>query len=407
MSHRFVASRLYLPCLLLFLTFSGAPQSAPAAVSSAAPQNSSAEAPNAPSIAARNWLLVDLTSGQSLAGEDANARVEPASLTKLMTEYLVLEALRDKRLTLDQQVPVPVDLYKRVNQHEESVMFIPPGKSASVSDLLHGLIIQSGNDAALVLAEAVAGTEASFVDRMNSEAKRMGMTGTHYKNAAGLTDPDHYTTPADLAILVRHLIQDFPQYYKLYAEKEFTYNGIRQLNRNLLLWRDPSVDGVKTGHTAAAGYCLISSAHRPMTGGADRRLLAVVLGAKSSIGRAQESLKLLNWGFQNFDDVQLYAANQVIATPPIWKGKIPAVKVGFLQPVYVTVPRGQGGEVKSVLDNRDPLLAPVAQGDRVGTLKVSLEGRDIGDFPVLALEAVQPASLLGRWWDSLRLMVKK
>lgn len=407
MSHRLMTSRLYLPCLVLFaLIFSTALEAAPAPALNP-PQTVAPEIPVAPTIVARNWLLVDLTSGQALAAKDANARVEPASLTKLMTEYLTLEALRDKRLTLEQQIPVPVDLYKRVNQHEESVMFIPPGKTVTVNDLLHGLIIQSGNDAALVLAEAVAGTEGAFVGRMNDEAKRMGMTGTHYRNAAGLTDPDHYTTPADLAILVRHLIQDFPQYYKLYSEKEFTYNGIRQLNRNLLLWRDPSVDGVKTGHTAAAGYCLISSAHRPTTAGGDRRLLAVVLGANSSIGRAQESLKLLNWGFQNFDDIQLYAAHQVVATPLVWKGKLPQVKVGFLQPVYVTVPRGQGAQVKSEFDYRDPLLAPIAQGEPVGTLKVLLGAGEIGQFPVLALEPIAPASVFGRWWDSLRLMMKK
>ena len=203
-----------------------------------------AQTPAAPAIAARNWLLVDLTTGQTLAGEGAAARVDPASLTKLMTEYLTLKALRDKRLALDQSVHVRADLYKRVNQHEESVMFIPPGKSATVDDLLHGLIIQSGNDAALVLAEAVAGSETTFVDMMNSEAHRLGMTGTNYRNAAGLTDPEHYTTPADLAILVQHLIADFPEYYKLYSQKEFTYNGITQRNRNSLLWDDPTVDGV-------------------------------------------------------------------------------------------------------------------------------------------------------------------
>jgi serine-type D-Ala-D-Ala carboxypeptidase (penicillin-binding protein 5/6) len=358
----------------------------------------------APVIAAKNWLLVDVTSGQTLAAQDSTARVDPASLTKLMTEYLTLQALHDKKLTLEQQVPVPVDLYKHVNRKEESVMFIPPGQTASVDDLLHGLIIQSGNDAALVLADAVAGSETTFVDMMNREAKLLGMTGTNYRNAAGLTDPEHYTTPADLAILVEHLINDFPEYYKLYSQKEFTYDNIRQLNRNRLLWIDPSVDGVKTGHTDAAGYCLISSAHRPMVTGGERRLLAVVLNTVSSSARAEESLKLLNWGYQNFDDVKAYDVNQVIASPEVWKGKAKTVRLGFTHALYLTVPKGQGGNVKSLLDYKMPLIAPIALGDRVGTLKLSLEGKPLGEYPVVALDAVPQAGIFGRAWDSIRLM---
>jgi D-alanyl-D-alanine carboxypeptidase (penicillin-binding protein 5/6) len=361
------------------------------------------EAP-APVLAARNWLLIDVTSGQTLAGQDATARVDPASLTKLMTEYLTLQALRDKKLTLDQQVNVPVDLYKRVNRKEESVMFIPPGKTASVDDLLHGLIIQSGNDAALVLAEAVAGSETTFVDMMNREAKRIGMTGTNYRNAAGLTDPQHYTTPTDLAILVSHLITEFPEYYKLYSQKEFTYDNIKQENRNRLLWIDPSVDGVKTGHTDAAGYCLISSAHRPMVTGGERRLLAVVLGASSSEARAQESLKLLNWGYQNFDDVKVYDVNAPVATPEVWKGKTKTVRLGFTSAIFVTVPKGQGGNVKSLLDYKKPLIAPINAGDKVGTVKLSVDGKPLGEYPVVALDAVEQAGIFGRAWDSIRLM---
>ncbi len=361
----------------------------------------------APTIAARNWLLVDLTSGQTLAAEGATARVDPASLTKLMTEYLTLRALADKRLAINQAVHVRADLYKHVNQREESVMFIPPGKTATVDDLLHGLIIQSGNDAALVLAEAVAGSEPGFVDMMNAEAKRLGMTGTNYRNAAGLTDPQHYTTPADLAILVEHLIAEFPDYYKLYSQKEFTFNGIVQRNRNTLLWDDPSVDGVKTGHTEAAGYCLISSAHRPLATGGERRILAVVLGADSSAARAEESLKLLNWGFQNFEVVKLYDADQAIANPEVWKGRSPIIKVGFNRALYLTIPKGQAGEVKPVLETKQPLLAPLNAGDRIGTLKVSVAGQALGEYPVLALENVAAAGWFGRTWDSLRLMFKK
>lgn len=369
--------------------------------------NAGAQMPSAPVIAAKNWVLVDLTSGQTLAGLDPAGRVDPASLTKLMTEYLTLEALKDKRLALEQQVPVPANLYKRVNQHQESVMFLPPGKTVTVDELLHGLIIQSGNDAALVLAEAVSGNESTFVDMMNATAKRLGLTGTSYRNAAGLTDPQHYTTPADLAILVEHLINDFPSFYKLYSEKEFTYNGIRQPNRNRLLWIDPSVDGVKTGHTDAAGYCLISSAHRPMASGGERRLLAIVLGTTSDDARQQESLKLLNWGFQDFDAVKLYDANEPVATPEVWKGRVAQVKVGFTRPIYLTVPKGRGAQdVKSVLDHNQPLLAPLRSGERIGTLHLSIDGKPVANLPVVALEDVESAGFFGRVWDSVKLWFK-
>jgi D-alanyl-D-alanine carboxypeptidase (penicillin-binding protein 5/6) len=365
--------------------------------------------PIAPVLAAKAWLLIDMTSNQRLAGESESARVDPASLTKLMVDYLTLAALRDKKLTLTQAVPVPVDLYKRVDRRTESVMFIPPGKTATVDDLLHGLIIQSGNDAALVLAEAVGGSEASFVELMNREAKRMGMTGTSFRNPSGMSDPQHYSTAADLAILVTNLINDFPEFYPLYSQKEFTYNGIKQGNRNLLLWKDNTVDGVKTGHTDAAGFCLIASAKRPQpagAGGGDRRLLSVVMGANSADARAQESLKLLNWGFQNFDAVRLYEANQAIATPRLWKGTEQEVKLGFQHPVFMTLPKGQAGNIKSTLDRKDPLVAPINAGDRVGTLKLSLDGKPIADLPVVSLDTVPQAGFFGRAWDAVRLLVK-
>jgi len=366
-------------------------------------------APIQPVLAAKAWLLVDLTSKQRIAGENENARVDPASLTKLMVDYLTLAAIRDKKLTLTQEVPVPVDIYKRVNQKTESVMFIPPGKTATVDDLLHGLIIQSGNDSAIVLAEAVGGSEASFVEMMNREAKRMGMKNTSFRNPSGVTDPEHYTTAADLAILVTNLINDFPQFYPLYSQKEFTYNGIKQGNRNLLLWKDNTVDGVKTGHTDAAGFCLIASAKRPQpagAGGGDRRLVSVVMGAASANARAQESLKLLNWGFQNFDAVRLYEANQPIATPRIWKGTQTEVKLGFTQPIYMTLPKGQAGNVKSTLDRRDPLVAPIQAGDKVGTLKLVVDGKPLAELPVVSLETVPQAGFFGRAWDAIRMMVK-
>ena len=380
-----------------------------ASVFSFAQAQTPSTAPIAPVLAAKAWLLVDLTSNQRLAGENENERVDPASLTKLMVDYLTLAAIRDKKLTLTQAVPVPADIYKRVNQRTESVMFIPPGKTATVDDLLHGLIIQSGNDAALVLAEAVGGSEASFVEMMNREAKRMGMNSTSFRNPSGVTEPQHYTTAADLAILVTRLIADFPQFYPLYSQKDFTYNGIKQGNRNLLLWKDPTVDGVKTGHTEAAGFCLIASAKRPQpagAGGGDRRLLSIMMGANSASARAQESLKLLNWGFQNFDAVRLYEANQAIATPRIWKGAESEIKLGFQRPIYVTLPKGQAGNVKATLDRKDPLVAPIQAGDRVGTLKLTVDGRPVAELPVVSLDTVAQAGFFGRAWDALRLMVK-
>ena len=396
-------------CSLLIAAHAGAARAPqpppPAPVESVAPGTS----PIAPVLAAKAWLLIDMTSKQKLAGENDTARVDPASLTKLMVDYLTLAAIRDKKLTLAQQVPVPVDLYQRVNRRTESVMFIPPGKTASVDDLLHGLIIQSGNDAALVLAEAVGGSEASFVEMMNREAKRLGMNATSFRNPSGMSDPQHYTTATDLAVLVTHLITEFPEFYPLYSQKEFTYNGIKQGNRNLLLWKDNTVDGVKTGHTDAAGFCLIASAKRPQpagAGGGDRRLLSVVMGANSADARAQESLKLLNWGFQNFDAVRLYEADQAIATPRLWKGTEKEIKLGFQNPIYLTLPKGQAGNIKSTLDRKDPLVAPIKAGDRVGTLKLVLDGKPIADLPVVALDTVPEAGFFGRAWDAVRLMVK-
>jgi len=373
----------------------------------AAPIAAPGTAPIAPVLAAKAWLLIDMTSNQKLAGENDTARVDPASLTKLMVDYLTLAAIRDKKLSLTQSVPVPVDLYQHVDRKTESVMFIPPGKTATVDDLLHGLIIQSGNDAALVLADAVGGSEASFVEMMNREAKRLGMNATSYRNPSGLSDPEHYTTAADLAILVTRLINDFPEFYPLYSQKSFTYNGIKQGNRNLLLYKDNTVDGVKTGHTDAAGFCLIASAKRPQPGGLpDRRLLSVVMGAVSADARAQESLKLLNWGFQNFDAVRLYDADQAIATPRLWKGTASEIKLGFQHPVFITLPKGQAGNIKSTLDRKDPLVAPINAGDRVGTLKLALDGRPVAELPVVSLDTVPQAGFFGRAWDAMRLWVK-
>ena len=358
-----------------------------------------AAAPPPPAVIAHAWLLVDLTgNGQVLGGERIDERIEPASLTKLMTAYLVFTALREKRLSLDQQVRVS----ERAWRAPGSRMFIQPGRPVTVDELIRGMEVQSGNDACIALAEAVAGSEDLFVQMMNREAERLGLKNTHFMNASGLPDAQHYSTAQDLSILAASLIRDFPEYYaQYYAIKEFRYNHITQPNRNRLLWIDPSVDGVKTGHTEAAGFCMIASSRRN-----GRRLLAVVLGSTSESGRAQEALKLLNWGFQFFDGVKLYGAGETAKEIEVWKGALKRVKAGFKNDLVVTVPKGEGDKLKAELVSLQPLVAPVAQGQRVGALRVTFEGKPLGEFPLLALQAVEPAGLAARAWDTLRLWLK-
>ncbi|MEN3293459.1 MAG: hypothetical protein V7642_2712, partial [Burkholderiales bacterium] len=325
-----------------------------------------------PMIAAKSWLLLDSTSNQVLASQDPAMRIEPASLTKIMTAYLAFSAIKEKRLDINQMINVSVRAWKV--DPSSSKMFIDPATPVKVNDLLYGLIVQSGNDAAVALAEAVAGTEDAFVALMNREAERMGMKSTRFANSHGLPSPDNYSTAQDLAILAGRLIADHPDYYKIYSTKDYTYNKIKQPNRNRLLWLDPTVDGMKTGHTAAAGFCLIASAKRPNAAG-ERRLISVVLGTVSDQTRAQESQKLLNWGFQNFDTVKLYAKDQAVATPEVWKGTQNQVKIGFTRDIFVTVPKGVAEKMKPVLERKDPLVAPVAANSNVGTLKMMVDGK--------------------------------
>jgi D-alanyl-D-alanine carboxypeptidase (penicillin-binding protein 5/6) len=280
-------------------------------------------------------------------------------------------------------------------------MFLDPRRPATVEEMLHGMIIQSGNDASLALAEAVGGDEAGFVERMNDAAKRLGMKSSHFVNATGLPHPEHYSTARDLYRLADRLIRDFPQFYKLYAIKEYRYNGITQPNRNRLLWIDPHVDGVKTGHTERAGYCLIASATRDQ-----RRLVSVVLGARSDSGRALESQKLLNHGFQHYETVRLFSANQVVSRLRIYRGTESELQAGFPRDLYITVPRGDASRVKADIVTRQPMLAPVTQGQAIGTLRLSLDGASIGDYPLRALRPVPTAGWLGRLWDSLLLLFK-
>lgn len=356
-----------------------------------------------PPIAARSWLLLDSTSGQVLGSHNPNLRIEPASLTKIMTAYLAFSAVRDKRLDLNQTVPVSLHAWQV--DGDSSKMFIEPKTPVRVQDLLYGLIVQSGNDAAVALAEAVAGSEASFAVLMNREAQRMGLANTRYANPHGLPHPDNYSTARDLSVLATHLIKDFPELYKIYATKSFTYNKITQPNRNRLLWLDPSVDGLKTGHTQAAGYCLIATAKRP-NGSGERRLISVVLGTESDAMRAQESQKLLNWGFLNFDTYKIYSKDQAILTPTVWKGSQNEVRLGFTHDVYITLPHGSSARLRPVIERTDPLVAPIARNARLGTLKLMADDKLVNQQPLLALDEVNQASMLGRAVDSLRLMLR-
>jgi D-alanyl-D-alanine carboxypeptidase (penicillin-binding protein 5/6) len=357
-----------------------------------------AAAPAPPPIIGRSWIIGDLTSGQTLAMDKADERFEPASLTKLMTAYVVFIALRDRKLSPEQQVPVSPRAWRAAG----SRMFIEPRRPVTVDELIRGMVVQSGNDACIALAEAVAGTEEVFVQLMNREAERLGMKNTRFMNASGLPDAQHYSTARDLYVLTAALIRDFPgEYGQYYSLKEFRYNNITQPNRNRLLWLDPSVDGVKTGHTEAAGYCLVASSRR---GG--RRLLSVLLGSSSEAARAQESQKLLNWGFQFFDSVKLVAAGEAVRNLQVWKGASATVKAGLTRDLFVTVPRGEADKVKAELVSQQPLVAPLAKGQRVGTLRVLLEGKPHGEHPVVALEPVAQAGILGRAWDTLRLWIR-
>ena len=353
--------------------------------------------PPTPQIEARAWLLIDTDSGAALAEKNADGKIEPASLTKLMTAYLAFSAVKEGRLKPDQELPVSEKAWKA----EGSRMFLDPRQPAKVDDLLKGMIVQSGNDACIVLAEAIAGSEEAFVVMMNEQAKRLGMTGTRFMNATGLPDPQHYTTARDLSRLASALIRAFPEFYKIYSIKEFRYSGITQPNRNRLLFIDPSVDGVKTGHTESAGYCLIASARRDQ-----RRLLSVVLGTDSDRARAMESQKLLNHGFQFYETVRLYTAHQVVSRLRIYKGDSSEAVAGFLSDFYVSVPRGAGKRIQAQVISQQPLLAPFKKGQRIATLRLSVDGAPLADYPLAALETVEVAGLIGRTWDNLLLMVK-
>ncbi|MGE0071601.1 MAG: D-alanyl-D-alanine carboxypeptidase family protein [Thiomonas sp.] len=384
-----------------------APAAAPAVSASAAaapltPMQALLATVPPPKLDARAWIVVDLTSGQILAEHNAHQQEAPASLTKLMTAYLTFKALKEGTIKLDQMVTESTEAWKTGG----SRMFIDPRVPVSVNDLLLGMIVQSGNDAAMTLAQTVAGSTSAFVAMMNRQAQQWGLKGTHFMDPTGLPDPGHHTTAYDLSVIATHIIRDFPQDYARYFKvKEFTYNHITQPNRVSLLFTDPSVDGMKTGYTAEAGYCMITSALRQFPNG-PRRLLTVVMGTPSERARGEESQVLLNWGYQNFDDIVLATPGKPVLTATVWKGTSDKAELGSTVPVVITVPRGMGKDIQTKAVRPDPLVAPLAAGQRIGQLDVSLNGKPLATYPLQVIKAVPEAGIFGRAWDSLRLMIK-
>jgi D-alanyl-D-alanine carboxypeptidase (penicillin-binding protein 5/6) len=371
----------------------------------------SATAPQQPEVAARAYLLMDVSSGQILAAKDPDKPVEPASLTKLMTAYLVFDALKSGKLDLKQTLPVSERAWKMLG----SRMFIDPKMKVPVEDLIKGMIVQSGNDATMALAEGVGGSAEQFVEMMNRQAKALGMNASSFRNPEGLTVPGHTTTARDLATLATRLMRDFPEYVPYYAIQRYRYPGTpaaNDTNRNLLLFRDPTVDGLKTGHTDAAGYCLVATARRPsalLGAGAEgqRRLLSVLLGAASENSRAAESQKLLNWGFTAYEAVRLSSAGGAVVTPRVWKGRVDHAKLGRSEGVVVSVPAGTGAGLKTEVTRPDPLVAPLLKGQQVGMLRVRTAGGEtVAEVPLTVLEPVEESGVLGRAWDALRLWIQ-
>jgi len=351
----------------------------------------------APQLAAKAYMLYDYTSSRILAGKDSDVRMEPASLTKLMTAYLAFDAIKHGTIAEKQNLAVPAAATHITSG--ESRMLLKPGQSVTVEDLLRGLIIQSGNDAAIMLALYIAGSESGFVDMMNKEAKRLGMSNTHYSNPTGVPHPQHYSSATDLALLAAAILHDYPQYYPLFSLREFTYNNVTQANRNRLLWLDPYVDGMKSGHTETAGYCLVASAKR-----GNHRLISVLFGADSDRLRASESQKLLNFGFQNFEATRMYQKDQPVATLRIWKGTDSQINIGFRKDMYLTIPKGAFPRLKATMVTSQPILAPVGKGQQLGILKLTLDGKPYADFSLVALDGVPLANVFSRGWDNMLLL---
>ena len=365
-----------------------------------------AQAPVPPEVAAKAYLLLDVQSDQVLAERQADVQADPASLTKLMTAWLVFDALKAKKLTLEQTLPVSLRAWSE-RKGGGSLMFLDPKLTPKVDELLRGMIAVSGNDASVALAEGVGGSLDAFVGMMNRQAQAWGLKNTQFKNVTGLTEPGHYSSARDLAVIAARIVRDFPEYYAAYyALRNYSFNNIKQDNRNMLLGRDPAVDGMKTGYTDAAGYCLVASAQRDFPNG-KRRLISVVMGTASREARASESQKLLNWGYTAWDAVRLFDGGKPVATVPVWKGQTATAGLGAQQPLLVTVPKGEGDKLKTAIARTDPLVAPLTQGQKVGTIDVTTAaGTKLASVPLVVLQAVPESGLLGRAWDSIRLWIK-
>ena len=364
-----------------------------------------AQWPAPPEIAARSYVVMDVTAGQVLSEQKADEAVEPGSLTKMMAAYVVFDALKAQRLTLQQALPVSERAWKMPG----SRMFIEPSTKVPVDDLLKGMIVQSANDATVALAEGVAGSVERFVERMNQQAKVLGLTATTFKNPEGLAEPGHVTTARDLATLAQSLLRHFPDRQSYFSLKKYRYAGTpaaNDTNRNLLLFRDPSVDGLQTGYTQSAGYGLVASAQREVPGLKSRRLLSVVLGTAHEQARAQEGQKLLNWGFTAFDAVKLFDAQQTVIQAPVWKGRLPQVRLGRMDALVVAIPSGQVAKLRSEVARPDPLVAPFVKGQAVARIKIYVGDRLLLELPLLALEPVEESGVIGRAWDALRLWIK-
>jgi D-alanyl-D-alanine carboxypeptidase (penicillin-binding protein 5/6) len=358
--------------------------------------------PPPPSIDAKSWVLMDYASGQILTGSGEDMRVAPASITKVMTSYVVSAELQHGKIHMDDKVMISEKAWRSGGAGTDgSTSFLQLNSEVSLKDLLYGMIIQSGNDAAIALAEHTAGSEETFAQLMNQYAQQLGMNGTHYVDASGLPNPDHYTTARDIALLSRALIRDFPDEYKVYSIKDFEWNGIKQHNRNTLLWRDSTVDGIKTGHTSEAGFCLATSALR-----GDQRLIAVVMGAPSEKSRADDNQELLNYGFRFFETHKLYAKEKPLATPELWKGATANLPLGVADDVVVTLPRGRYGDLKANIEVPARLVAPYTKGQKVGTLKVDLDGKTLVDAPLVALADAPEGGFFKRLSDGMWMWFK-
>ncbi len=353
--------------------------------------------PNPPALDATSYFLIDFDSGRVLAEKNPDEAVEPASITKLMTAYLVDKAIADGDIALAEMVTISEKAWRM----KGSKMFVEVGKQVSVDDLLKGLIIQSGNDASVALAEHIAGSESAFAGYMNHQAKLLGMTNTNYVNATGWPDENHYSSARDIAILTRAIIDEFPNSYRHYKEREFTFNEIRQFNRNRLLWRDDSVDGVKTGHTEAAGFCLVASAERD-----EMRLISVVLGTGSDKARTQSSQSLLNYGFRYYESHKLYRDDEVLQRARIWYGDQEQVSLGVGKDIFITIPRGRYRDLDASMEIDSEISAPVGRGQALGQVNIKLDGELILSEPIVAMQAVDEGSLIDRAMDSIKLMFR-